>query len=318
MSLMTATDEKIIEVHNLAKEYGSIKAVDDVSLEIRAGEVFALVGPNGAGKTTLVEILECLRTPTDGEASILGYSVVDEPQEVKRRIGVVPQSFETFGRLTVEENVSLIGGLYDGGRSVDDVLSELGLSEWGETRFSDLSGGLKRRTGIAMAMISDPEVLFLDEPTTGLDPSARRQTWEQISHLTSRGTTVVLTTHYMEEVEQLADRAALLVEGSVEAVGAVDTLVDHYGGAVRLTVATDDTKEDSEIEATLREATDTTFRTDGGDLVGVFDEHDRAQKIFGQLNESEGAASIELTSAGMEEVFLRLAGGTVDEGGDRQ
>jgi ABC-type multidrug transport system, ATPase component len=310
---MSISGEPVIEVSGLSKEYGSVTAVDNVSFEIQSGEIFALVGPNGAGKTTTVEILECLRTPTDGTVRILGHSVADESREVKRHIGVVPQSFETFGRLTVAENVGLIQGLYNEGRSVEDVLAELGLADWADTRFSALSGGLRRRTGIAMAMISDPDLLFLDEPTTGLDPNARRQTWKQIEQLSDRGTTIILTTHYMEEVEQLADRTALMIDGRLEAVDTVDALIEEYGGVVRLTVEMNGGSTD--IEATLREETDNVFRTDGGDIVGVFDDRKTAQEMFGQLTRLDGERSIELTSTGMEEVFMHLAGGSVSSEG---
>ena len=305
----------VIEVDNLRKEYGSVVAVDDISFGIKAEEIFALVGPNGAGKTTAVELLECLRTPTAGTAKVLGMDIVEETRAVKSHIGVVPQSFETFGRLTVRENIALIRGLYDEGRSVDEVIDELDLTEYADTRFSTLSGGWQRRTGIAMALVSDPEVLFLDEPTTGLDPAARRTTWEQIERLTDLGTTVVLTTHYMEEVEELADRAALLVDGGLEAIDTVSNLVDNYAGEVKLVVQTEGIDAES-VEETLRaNATDVLY-TDAGNIVGLFDDQARAQDTFGTLQRRDGDLSIELTSAGMEEVFLRLAGGTVGSQGE--
>ena len=307
--------EAVISVDGLRKEYGSVVAVDDISFDIRAEEIFALVGPNGAGKTTTVEMLECLRTPTAGSAEVLGLDVSEQTREVKSHIGVVPQSFETFGRLTVRENVSLARGLYDEGRAVDEVVDELGLTEYADTRFSALSGGLQRRTGIAMALVSDPEVLFLDEPTTGLDPAARRTTWEQIERLTDLGTTVVLTTHYMEEVEELADRAALLVDGGLEAIDTVSNLVDTYGGEVKLVVQTDGIDEDG-VEATLRETATEVLYTDAGNLVGLFDDQASAQDTFSRLHDRDGELSIELTSAGMEEVFLCLAGGAVDSQGE--
>ena len=323
--------ESVVEVRNLRKEYGTVVAVDDVSFDIRADEVFALVGPNGAGKTTAVEILECLRSPTSGSATVLGHDVVTDSRAVKRRIGVVPQSFHTFERLTVRENVALIGRLYDAGLAVEDVLDRLDLDDYADTRFADLSGGYQRRTGIAMALVGDPDVLFLDEPTTGLDPAARRTTWRQIAALADAGTTVVLTTHYMEEVEQLADRAALLVDGALEAVGTVDDLVDEYGGGVKLVVSTDGsgrrarvggrgdhgaTGTDGDVESLLREAATEVYRNDDGDLVGLFDGRAGAQDAFGRLHDLDATRSIDLTTAGMEEVFLRLAGGAVDERGE--
>jgi ABC-2 type transport system ATP-binding protein len=290
-------------------------AVDGVSLEVYADEIFALVGPNGAGKTTLVETIECLRTPMSGTARVLGYDVTERPHAVKERIGVLPQSFHTFERLTVRENVALTRGMYDDGLAVETVLDRLELTDWADTRFGALSGGWQQRTGLAMALVGDPEVLFLDEPTTGLDPAARRQTWRQIERLADLGTAVVLTTHYMEEVEQLADRAGLLVDGSVLAVDTVAALVEAYGGAVKLVVGADGDGDD-EVESALRAAAEEVHRDERGDLVGLFEDRSQAQDAFGRLHEVGGERSIDLVSAGMEEVFLRLAGGTVDAGGD--
>jgi ABC-2 type transport system ATP-binding protein len=307
--------EVSIEVSELTKEYGETTAVGGVSFEVFADEVFAVVGPTGAGKTTLVEMLECLRTPTSGTASVLGFDIASEGADVKRHIGVLPQSFHTFERLTVRENVALTRRLYEDGRAVDEVLAELDLTEYADTRFNALSGGYQQRTGLAMALVSDPDVLFLDEPTTGLDPAARRTTWAQIERLADRGTTVVLTTHYMDEVEELADRAALLVEGELLAVDAVSTLVDTYGGDVKL-IVDDRGDADGDLAAILEAAAGEVYRDDADDLVGVFEDRSAAQEAFGRLDDVAGDRSIDLVSAGMEDVFLELAGGTLDAGGD--
>ncbi|MFQ3294357.1 MAG: ABC-2 type transport system ATP-binding protein [Halobacteriales archaeon] len=322
---MASTVEPVVEVTDLTKEYGSLTAVDGVSFEIRPDEIFALVGPNGAGKTTTVEILECLRTPTSGSATVVGHDVLDEARTVKEQIGVVPQSFDTFDRLTVQENVALARRMYDDGLAVDKVLDQLDIEEWADTRFSDLSGGLQQRTGIAMALVSDPAVLFLDEPTTGLDPAARRSTWQQIERLADLGTAVVLTTHYMEEVEELADRAALLVEGSLEAVDSVEALVDRYGGDVKLVVSDGEeregdgqSREGGAVESTLRSAATEIYRDDTGNLVGLFDDRETAQETFGRIHRLEGSRSIQLTTAGMEDVFLRLVGTSMDRQGQIQ
>jgi len=303
-----------VTVEDLTRRYGDTVALDDVSFEVEPNEVFALVGPNGAGKTTIVEILECLRTPTSGSASVLGHDTVAEPDRVKERIGVVPQSFHTFDRLTVRENVSLVRRLYDEGPAVATILERLDLTDYADTRFAALSGGYQRRTGLAMALVSDPEVLFLDEPTTGLDPAARRATWDQVRHLTDLGTTVVLTTHYMAEVEELADRVALLVDGRLEAVDAVDSLVEAYGGEVKLVVETGE--DDAAVESALRDAATEVYRDESGALVGLFEDRLVAQETFGRLHELSGDRSIDLTAAGMDEVFLRLAGTTLDSRGE--
>ncbi len=308
-----STRETVVEAENLRKEYGPVVAVDDASFEIKGEEIFALLGPNGAGKTTAVEILECLRTPTSGTARVLGHDVTTEARAIKKRIGVVPQSFHTFDRLTVRENVALSRRMYSDGLGVEAVLEQLDLLEYADTAFESLSGGYQRRTGIAMALVSDPEVLFLDEPTTGLDPAARRTTWGQIERLTDLGTTVVLTTHYMEEVDALADRAALMVEGAIEAVDTVSALVEEYGGEVKLRVEADG--EDAPVESVLRESATEVYHSEG-DLVALFDDRGLAQDTFGRVDGLAGDHSIELTTAGMEEVFLRLAGGSVDERGE--
>ncbi|ACV12931.1 ABC transporter related [Halorhabdus utahensis DSM 12940] len=309
--------EKVIEVMDLRKTYGETVAVDGVTFDIRAEEVFALVGPNGAGKTTTVEMLECLRTPTAGSATVLGQNVTTDARSIKADIGVVPQSFHTFDRLSVRENVALIRRLYDDGLAVETVLEELDLTEWAETPFQSLSGGLQRRTGMAMALVSDPAVLFLDEPTTGLDPDARRTTWEQIRGLADRGTTVVLTTHYMEEVERLADRAALLLDGTIEAIDTVPNLIERYGGAIKVVVkSTGEPAEDEVIETILEDAASEVYRTDTGDLVGHFEDRDHAQETYSRLQEAGEGRAIDLISAGMEDVFLQLAGATPDAGGE--
>jgi len=309
----------VVQTTNLRKEYGSTVAVDDVSFEIAENEIFGLLGPNGAGKTTVIEMLQGLRTPTSGEVTVLGLSLQEDLYEIKDRIGVVPQSFRTFERLTVRENVALIRDLHSDGSAVDDVLAELDLTEYAAEPFHSLSGGYQRRTGIAMALVSDPEILFLDEPTTGLDPAARRSTWEQIDRLPEMGTTVVLTTHYMDEIEYLADRVALLVNGRLEAVDTVPELVDTYAGEVKLVVHLTDRTTDSDvesIESVLEGATDTVYRSDADELVGVFSNRQHAQDAYSELHELGTRHSIELVSPGMEDVFLELAGRPLTPGGD--
>ncbi|MEF8826441.1 MAG: ABC transporter ATP-binding protein, partial [Halapricum sp.] len=306
---------------DIRKEYGQTVAVDDVSLEVAKNEIFGLLGPNGAGKTTTVEMLQGLRTPTSGDATVLGSDLDDDLYDIKDRIGVVPQSFHTFERLTVRENVALMGNLHSGSLAVDDVLAELDLAEWADEPFHSLSGGYQRRTGIAMALVSDPEILFLDEPTTGLDPAARRATWEQIERLPEMGTTVVLTTHYMDEVEYLADRVALLVDGRLEAVDTVPGLVDAYAGEVKvvvhLTERTTEGQRDA-FESTLDASADVVHWSGDGELIGVFEDRQRAQQTYSELHEVGTGHSIDLVSPGMEDVFLELAGSRLTPGGDLQ
>lgn len=318
--MATDDSEPVVRAQELRKEYGSTVAVDGISFEVRADEIFALLGPNGAGKTVTVELLQGLRTPTSGGAEVLGLDVRDDPYEIKDRIGVVPQSFQTFERLTVRENVALIRDLHTDPLGVDTVLEQLDLTEYADDPFRSLSGGYQRRTGIAMALVGDPELLFLDEPTAGLDPAARRATWEQIERLPGLGTAVVLTTHYMEEVEALADRVALLVDGRIEAVDTVPALIDAYAGevkvAVRLDGTADATGDAADLESLLVGTARTVYRDEAGDLVGVFDDRQAAQEAFSDLHEAGTGRPIDLVSAGMEDVFLELAGGRLDPAGE--
>jgi ABC-2 type transport system ATP-binding protein len=235
----------VIEVSYLIYRYSGIVAVSNVSFGVRKGEIFALLGPNGAGKTTIVEILECLRTPTRGFVSILGDAVLTGVKteygnpfpgekrdygKIKERIGVLPQSFNAFGLLTVRENLIYFASMYRRQVDIDRLIDEMGLGEKKNTRFRNLSGGLKQRVGIAIALVNDPEIVFLDEPTAGLDPRARRDVWDIIKSLKARGKTVFLTTHYMDEAYHLADRICVIHRGCIVAGGSPDELVDRYGG----------------------------------------------------------------------------------------
>ncbi len=315
--MSTSRRDSVIRVDGLRKEYGSTVALDGISFSVRENEIFGLLGPNGAGKTVTVELLQGLRTPTAGSATILGCDVQTDSLALKERVGVVPQSFHTFERLTVRENVQLMRDLHADPIEIDTVIEQLGLDAYADEAFQTLSGGYQRRTGIAMALVSDPDVLFLDEPTTGLDPAARRDTWEQIRHVADLGTTVVLTTHYMDEIEYLADRVALLVDGRLAALDSVSALIDQYAPGVKLIVrATDGSGETDTVETVLEDAAQRTYRNDTGDLVGTFADRQTAQDTFSTLHTADVECTIDLVSAGMEDVFLELAGGTLDAAGE--
>ena len=217
----------IIRATGLTKRYGNLTAVDDVSFEVERGEIFGLLGPNGAGKTTTVEILEGMRSPSEGAATIDGIDVTKHPRAVKAIIGVQLQSSAFFNNLVLLEIVSLFGHLY--GRSVDarEVLARVELGDKAKAQYRQLSGGQKQRLSIATALVNDPVVMFLDEPTTGLDPQARRHMWDLIKRLRTDGKTIVMTTHYMEEAEELCDRVAIIDKGSIVALDSPDTLVDN-------------------------------------------------------------------------------------------
>ena len=214
-----------IRVRGLRKSYGALEAVRGIDLDVARGEVFALLGPNGAGKTTAVEILEGYRARTAGDVSVLGFDPARNERALKQRVGIVLQATGVERYLTVRETIEMFGGYYPRPRPVDEVLAIVGLTEQQHTRARRLSGGQQRRLDVAVGLAGDPELLFLDEPTTGFDPSARRQAWDMVRGLRDLGKTVLLTTHYMDEAEHLADRVAILVRGAIVAEGAPRELV---------------------------------------------------------------------------------------------
>ncbi len=211
--------ETLITVRDLRKSYGATEAVCGVDLEVHRGEIFAFLGPNGAGKTTTVEILEGYRSRTSGHVEVLGVDPALANREWRARIGVVLQDCLVQPLLTVQESVSLYAGYYPGPRPVDETIELVGLTEQRHQRAGRLSGGQQRRLDVALALVGDPELFFLDEPTTGFDPGARRDAWEMIAGLRDLGKTIFLTTHYMDEAQTLADRVAIIKEGLIVAVG---------------------------------------------------------------------------------------------------
>ena len=223
---MQPDNEHIIEVEGLKKSYGALKAVDGVSFFVRTNEVFGILGPNGAGKTTTIEILEGMRAPDSGRVIVNGVDVGLDPRAVKAGIGVQLQSSYFFDHLKLTELLSLFGALYH--RSVDPmaILKRVELEDKAESYFEKLSGGQRQRFSIASALVNDPSVLFLDEPTTGLDPQSRRHMWDLIRDFRDSGTTVLLTTHYMEEAETLCERVAIMDHGHIIALDRPEALVD--------------------------------------------------------------------------------------------
>jgi ABC-2 type transport system ATP-binding protein len=213
-----------IEVRGLRKSYGTLEAVRGIDLSVARGEIFAMLGPNGAGKTTTVEILEGYRKRTAGEVDVLGHDPARHERDLMQRIGIVLQQTGVQPYLTVREIVAMYAGYYPRPRDIDEVISLVGLSESADQRIIRLSGGQHRRVDLALALAGDPELLFLDEPTTGFDPSARRQAWETIRALAALGKTVFLTTHFMDEAQVLADRVAIIARGEIVASGSPNTL----------------------------------------------------------------------------------------------
>jgi ABC-2 type transport system ATP-binding protein len=221
--------ESVISVRGLRKTYGDFEAVGGIDLEVHRGEIFAFLGPNGAGKTTTVEILEGYRSRSDGEARVLGVDPAKANREWRERIGIVLQQCRMRRELTVRETVTMYAGYYMRPRPVADTIELVGLTAKADVRAGKLSGGQQRRLDVALALVGDPELIFLDEPTTGFDPGARRQAWGVIGSLRDLGKTVFLTTHYMDEAQVLANRAAILVGGKIVATGSPDDLARGTG-----------------------------------------------------------------------------------------
>ncbi len=297
--------ESAVKVQRLVKRYGELPAVNDISFEVQSGEIFAFLGPNGAGKTTTVEILECLRPLTSGDVTVLGEDVTDSHgiRRIKKRIGVLPQDFSALRRLTVRENLELFADMYGNSASVSGLIDVFGLQDKARVRFDALSGGLKQRVGVAAALVNDPDLVFLDEPTTGLDPEIRRATWQVIEGLKGKGKTVFLTTHYMEEAQELADRIAVIVKGKIAAIGTPDELIKRHGGERTVIFK----NAGDAVFGTLRRYFDTVTTKEGDILLPYTDTRD-VEVALSALAERGLQVEMELGSPTVEDVFLKLAG----------
>ena len=301
-----------IDVERLTKRYGDLLAVNDISFHVRTGEVFAFLGPNGAGKTTTVEIIETIRTPTSGHVSVLGMDVATRKRDIVPRIGVLPQGFSSFDRITVRETIQYYARLFNcHNPDVDSLIDLANLKDKGEEQFKNLSGGLKQRLGIAIALVNDPEVVFLDEPTTGLDPRARREVWKVLLSLKRHGKTVFLTTHYMEEAELLADTVAIISNGTIVAMGSSDELIERNANYLVLTLKTIDGAPFDIIKRLGFEP----VRDDHKTVKVSVEQPDDIQRILSALKEA-GASSlgVDVRKPNLEAVFLKLTGEALREG----
>ena len=280
-----------IEVRGLRKNYGEFEAVRGIDFGVRGGEVFGLLGPNGAGKTTTVEILEGYRKRTDGAVSVLGMDPGDRPRELRARVGIVLQSTGIYRHIRVREAVAHFAGMYPHPRDVDEVISLTGLVGKESALARTLSGGQLRRLDLALALVGDPELIFLDEPTTGFDPAARRNAWETIRSLKQLGKTVLLTTHYLEEAQALADRVAIIKDGRIVVEGAPREL--GTGARYRIT-----------------------FRNGDGSLVEH--ETDDPTHLLHELTadalaRGERLEELTVTRPTLEDVYLELTAGATEE-----
>jgi len=301
--------EYAIEVENLVKRYKSVTAVDNISFKVKKGELFAFLGPNGAGKTTTVEIIETIRKPTSGLVRVLGLDVMKNKIEIVRKIGVLPQEFSSFDNITVWETVNYYSKLFGMKADVDKLIELVNLSDKRNERYKNLSGGLKQRLGIAISLVNDPEVVFLDEPTTGLDPRARREVWSVLHGLKKEGKTIFLTTHYMEEAELLADTVAIISKGKIIAAGSPNELIDKNTKYMIVTLKNPDKKIPEMLCKMGCE-----FENSNRDVKIKVERNEEILTILNKLKEENiNYNGLDVRKPNLEEVFLNLTGEILHE-----
>ncbi|MDY6917576.1 MAG: ABC transporter ATP-binding protein [Chloroflexota bacterium] len=301
----------VVACRHLTKTYGDIVAVNDVSLDIEQGEIFGLVGPNGAGKTTLVEMIEGLRTPDRGAIRVLGLDPAEQRAEIKQRIGVLLQATSIQPDISVKESLELFRRFYRHRVPTRSLLKLLTLEEHANSRFKKLSGGLQQRTAIALALVSNPAVLFLDEPTTGLDPQARRNTWDLLERIRQRGKTILLTTHYMEEAEKLCDRVGIIDYGKIIALDTPRGLVNSLGAETKIVFSA----EGVDAQA-LQSISAVTRVVSGQDGLALYtsDQNNTLQELV-RAADAHGfvITNLRTESANLDDVFLTLTGREIRE-----
>jgi ABC-2 type transport system ATP-binding protein len=302
--------EAVVEARELYKAYGAKVAVDGVSFAVRRGEIFGILGPNGAGKSTTLELIEGLRDPDRGAAVIDGLEVRRNKRAIHARIGVQLQSTALFDQLSVADNLRLLGALYERSLPVAELLAGVELADRANALLGTLSGGQQQRVALAAALVNDPLVVFLDEPTTGLDPQARRSLWALVRGLRERGKTIVLTTHYMEEAEVLCDRVAIMEGGRIVAIDTPAQLVARHGGGLVIRCRFTGRVDRTDLAALPDIAA--VAGPDGADGRFMFHANELDRALFGLLNFAERSgtpvADLQVHQPGLEDVFLNLTG----------
>jgi len=302
-----------VEISSVKKFYGEIKAVDGVSLSVNEGEVFALLGPNGAGKTTLIEILEGLRKRDGGTVKVLGLDPWGNSYALHRRIGVIPQDFTFFDKANPREAVKYYADLFGVSVDPDAILKEVLVDDSAQMLFENLSGGQKQKLGLALALVNSAELLFLDEPTTGLDPNARRAIWDVIRGLKSKGRTVILTTHYLDEAQQLSDRVAIMNHGHIVAIGTSEDIIEIHGSGERLEI-----HGTEELAAYVRANTNLKAEYDGKGMVSIpiSQKHDALAALMAVERSGLEWRDLHTRRDSLDDVFVKLVSGRIDEKGE--
>jgi len=290
--------ESVVEVKDLKKNYGKVEALKGISFEIKGGEVFTLIGPNGAGKTTALEIIEGLRKKDSGEIRVFGMDVTKELSKIKPRIGVQLQHGALYEHLTVREILVLFASFYKKKKNIEKLIEKGALGKIAHVRTEALSGGQLQRLRIVTTLVNDPELLFLDEPTTGLDPQSRRYIWGMIEDLREEGRTILLTTHYMEEAETLANRVAIIDEGKMLSIGKPEELIAKHGGETVMYIETEEKVKDKDFE-----------KTEKGYRIKLKNAGLEASRMLADFGrERVGIKHVEIKNPSLEDVFLNLTG----------
>ena len=305
------SNDNAIQVEALTKRYGNLVAVNAISFTIKRGETFAFLGPNGAGKTTTVEMLECLRKPTSGKALVLGLDIAKNQMAIKKRTGVLPQDFYTYERLTVKETIQYYAGMFNSRPDVDGLMKLVDLEDKKNVLFKHLSGGLKQRLGIAVALVNDPELIFLDEPSAGLDPKARHGVWHLIDGLHKQGKTIFLTTHYMEEAEILASRVCIIHNGNIVAMNSPQGLISEYGKRNMLILKQTSSRAVPNIEKLGIKAN---YDETTGDVTVHLNHGVAVSEVLHSLTSNDiPFGELQLRRSSLEDVFLNLTGETLGD-----